>query len=79
MLKRSQKITAQYRECQIVSEDEVCRLTIAKNEVGERVLVHDVSFLPETPSAVRVRLEYETARLASFGFRLAAGDRIRSR
>ncbi len=66
MLKSSQKLTAQYRECQIVSHDDVCRLTIAENELGDRVMVYDILFLPETPSAVRVRLEYEIARLASF-------------
>jgi len=66
MIKLSQKLTAQYRECQIISQDDVCRLAVAENEAGERVLVYDISFLPETPSAVRVRLEYETARLASF-------------
>ena len=66
MTKHSEKLAAKYRECQIVSQDEVCRLAVAENDAGQRVLVYDISFLPETPSAVRVRLEYETARLASF-------------
>lgn len=66
MLKRSQRLTGHYRECRIVSQDEVCRLTVAESDSGDRVLFYDISFLPETPSAVRVRIEYETAQLASF-------------
>jgi hypothetical protein len=39
-------------------------LSVAEDPAGDRVIMHDVSFSPDTPAAVRMRLEYETARLA---------------
>ena len=54
--------------CSVISEDDVCRSVIAANDAGEKVVIHDVSFNSDTPPAVRMRLEYETARLAMLSF-----------
>ena len=64
MLKHSQKFWSQYNLCSVIHEDDVCRSVIAENQTGERVIIHDLSFTSDTPPAVRMRLEYETARLA---------------
>ncbi len=56
---------SQYRTCSILNQDEVCRTIVAANDAGERILIHEISFSSGTPSAVRMRLEYETAQLAS--------------
>ena len=54
--------------CSVISEDDVCRSVIAANDAGEKVIIHEVSFSTDTPPAVRMRLEYETARLALLSF-----------
>ncbi|MEJ7595921.1 MAG: AAA family ATPase, partial [Planctomycetaceae bacterium] len=41
---------------------------IAANDAGDKVIIHEVSFSTDTPPAVRMRLEYETARLALLSF-----------
>ena len=64
MLKHSQKFWSRYKPCAVIREDDVCRSAIAENSAGHRVIIHDVSFSPDIPAAVRMRLEYETARLA---------------
>ncbi len=64
LLKHSQKFWSKYDLCLVISEDDVCRSAIAENDAGDRVIIHDVSFSSDTPPAVRMRLEYETARLA---------------
>lgn len=53
-----------YRTSSVLHEDGTCRSVVAVNEDGERVVIHDVTFSPDIPSAVRMRLAYETARLA---------------
>ena len=68
LLKHSQKSWSQYHVCAVISEDEVCRSVVAANDAGEKVIIHDVSFSSDTPPAVRMRLEYETARLALLSF-----------
>jgi hypothetical protein len=62
MLKRSSEFPARFHECQLISEDEVCRVSVAEDDAGERVQIYDISFPPDTAAAVRVRLEYETSR-----------------
>jgi signal transduction histidine kinase/CheY-like chemotaxis protein/tetratricopeptide (TPR) repeat protein len=64
LLKHSQKFWSRYKRCSVIREDDVCRSSVAENPAGDRVIMHDVSFSPDTPAAVRMRLEYETARLA---------------
>jgi len=64
LLKHSQKFWSQYNLNSVISQDDVCRSVIAENPAGDRVIIHDVTFTSDTPAAVRMRLEYETARLA---------------
>ena len=64
LLKHSQKSWSQYHLCSVISADDVCRSIIAANDAGEKIIIHEVSFSSDTPPAVRMRLEYETARLA---------------
>ena len=52
----------------MLSEDDVCRSVVAVNELDERIIIYDVSFGQDTPSAVRMRLEYETASLAAHSY-----------
>jgi len=68
LLKQSQKSWSQYDVCSVISEDDVCRSVIAANDAGEKVIIHEVSFNADTPPTVRMRLEYETARLALLSF-----------
>ena len=65
MSEQSPSNWSQYRTCAILNQDEACRTIVAANDAGERILIHEVSFSSGTPSAVRMRLEYETAQLAS--------------
>lgn len=65
MFEQNQKIWSRFHQCAVLHEDETCRTVIAENEAGERIIVYEVSFDADTPTAVRMRLEYETARLAT--------------
>lgn len=64
MSKKSQKSWSQYHRHTVIQGDEFCNSVIAENDAGEKVIIHHVSFSSDTPPAVRMRLKYETARLA---------------
>ncbi len=54
-----------YQHSSLRQDDDVCRVGVAKNEAGECVLIYELSFDTETTTAVRKRLEYETARFST--------------
>ncbi len=64
MQKHSQKFWSQYDVQNVLAEDDACRSSIAINGAGHRIVVHEIAFRSDTPAAVRMRLQYETARLA---------------
>jgi len=53
-----------YRDQSTLIVNAACRTVLAASESGDRVLMHHVNFDADTPPAVRMRLEYETAQLA---------------
>lgn len=59
-----QKNWSNYRDQSTLTINAACRTILAASESGNRVLMHHLSFDADTPAAVRMRLEYETAQLA---------------
>ena len=55
----------EYQRCSLLNKDDACSVFVAANAAGQRVLIYEVSFGAETVSSVRLRLEYETARLST--------------
>ncbi|MBL8817050.1 MAG: response regulator [Planctomyces sp.] len=65
LLQPQEKIRARYRRKHILNEDEVSCSYIAQDDQGRQVVIHEVKFGTVVSSAVRMRLEYETSRLAT--------------
>ena len=53
-----------YQPVALLHEDAVCRSLVAENNANERIILHELTFSDNTPSAARMRLEYEAVGLS---------------
>lgn len=58
-----EKNWSHFRDRRILQDSEACRTILATNDLGERILIYEVTYKVDTAAAVRIRLEYETAQL----------------